>query len=57
MFVDENDNGKLDANAIGMPIEPYAFSNDASGSFGPPSFAQAKFVVGKEKTTHVITLK
>ncbi|MCY7389601.1 MAG: DUF2141 domain-containing protein [Burkholderiales bacterium] len=57
MYVDENNNGKLDANGIGIPIEPYAFSNDASGAFGPPSFAQAKFVVGKEKTTHVINLK
>ena len=57
MYVDENNNGKLDANAIGIPIEPYAFSNDASGAFGPPSFEQAKFVVGKDKTTHVINLK
>ena len=57
MYVDENSNGKLDANAIGIPIEPYAFSNDASGAFGPPSFEQARFVVGKDKTTHVINLK
>ncbi len=57
MFVDENNNGKLDANAIGMPIEPYAFSNGAMGNFGPPTFAQAKFVVGKDNMTHVITLK
>ncbi len=57
MFVDENNNGKLDANAIGMPVEPYAFSNGAMGNFGPPSFAQAKFVVGKDNMTHVITLK
>ena len=57
MYVDENNNGKLDANAIGIPIEPYAFSNDASGTFGPPTFEQAKFVVGKDKTTHVINLK
>lgn len=57
MFVDENNNGKLDANALGMPIEPYAFSNDAMGNFGPPSFAQAKFIVGKDNVIHVINLK
>ena len=57
MFVDENNNGKLDTNAIGMPIELFAFSNGAMGNFGPPSFAEAKFIVGKDNMTHVITLK
>lgn len=57
LFVDENSNGKMDTNAIGIPIEAYGFSNDASGNFGPPSFEQAKFVVGKDKTAITITLK
>ena len=57
LFIDENNNGKLDSNAIGIPIEPYAFSNDASGSFGPPSFDKAKFVLGKDDIKHVITIK
>lgn len=57
LFIDENSNNKLDTNAVGMPIEPYAFSNDASGSFGPPSFDKAKFVLGKDDIKHVITIK
>ncbi len=57
LFVDENSNGKMDSNAIGIPTEPFAFSNDAFGSFGPPSFEQAKFSVGKENKTIVITIK
>ena len=57
LFIDENSNGKLDTNAVGMPIEPYAFSNDASGTFGPPSFDKAKFVLGKDDKKHVITIK
>lgn len=57
LFVDENSNGKLDSNAIGIPIEPYAFSNDASGNFGPPTFEQAKFVVGKDSKSIVINIK
>ncbi|MEO8590991.1 MAG: DUF2141 domain-containing protein [Flavobacteriales bacterium] len=44
-FHDVNDNGKLDTNWIGIPSEPYGFSNDAMGTFGPPSFEQAGFVV------------
>ena len=56
-FVDENSNRRLDTNAIGIPTEPYGFSNDASGNFGPPTFEQAKFVVGKNHQTLTITLK
>lgn len=42
---DLNDNKRLDMNAIGMPTEPYGFSNNASGTFGPPSFEAAKLVL------------
>lgn len=35
---DENANGKMDKNFLGMPKEGYAFSNDARASFGAPSF-------------------
>jgi uncharacterized protein (DUF2141 family) len=40
---DENENGKMDFNFLGMPLEGYGFSNDASALFGPPSFANAAF--------------
>jgi len=42
-FHDENQNGKLDTNFIGLPTEDYCASRDARGSFGPPSFSDAKF--------------
>lgn len=41
LFQDANGNGRLDMNAMGMPIEPFGFSNDAAGQFGPPKFEQA----------------
>jgi uncharacterized protein (DUF2141 family) len=41
VYQDENRNGKLDKNFLGMPTEPYGFSNDARGSMGPPSFDAA----------------
>jgi uncharacterized protein (DUF2141 family) len=40
---DENKNGKLDKNLVGIPKEGYGFSNDAKGTFGPPSFDKATF--------------
>jgi uncharacterized protein (DUF2141 family) len=42
-FHDENSNGKLDSNFVGMPTEDYCASRDARGTFGPPSFDDAKF--------------
>jgi uncharacterized protein (DUF2141 family) len=41
LYQDANGNGKLDMNAMGMPTEPYGFSNNASGQYGPPKFEQA----------------
>lgn len=38
VFHDENDNGELDANLLGIPTEGYGFSNDAPATFGPPKF-------------------
>lgn len=41
LFQDANSNGRLDMNAMGIPVEPFGFSNDAVGQFGPPKFEQA----------------
>src|SRR5262245_44204094 len=38
-FQDINGNGKLDKNFLGIPKEPYGFSNGARGSVGPPRFS------------------
>jgi uncharacterized protein (DUF2141 family) len=40
---DENMNGKLDANWLGIPTEGYGFSNDAKAVLSAPSFAAARF--------------
>jgi uncharacterized protein (DUF2141 family) len=40
---DENVNGKLDVNALGIPKEGYGFSNDVKAWFGAPSFETASF--------------
>jgi uncharacterized protein (DUF2141 family) len=40
---DENANGKLDRNFIGIPREVVGASNDAKGHMGPPKFNAASF--------------
>jgi uncharacterized protein (DUF2141 family) len=46
-FHDENDNGLLDANALGVPTEGYGFSNNAQGFLSAPSFAAAAVTLGQ----------
>jgi len=40
---DENDNLSLDTGLFGIPKEGFCFSNDAMGTFGPPSYESASF--------------
>lgn len=42
-YHDKNRNGQLDKGMFGVPTEVYGFSNNARGTFGPPSFDDAKF--------------
>lgn len=44
LFQDENQNGQIDMNALGVPVEPYGFSNN-QGRSGQPSFEEAKVVL------------
>ena len=56
-FADENSNGKLDTNFIGIPTERYGFSNNAMGLMGPPSFDAASVRVENERKTIAIKLR
>ena len=46
-FHDKNNNGKMDFNENGMPLEDYGASNN-NMDFGPPSFLDSKFTVIEE---------
>jgi uncharacterized protein (DUF2141 family) len=54
---DENRNGKLDTNFLGMPKEGVGASNNPRSRFGPPSFDSAKFTVDKNENEIVINLR
>lgn len=45
VFHDLNGNGKLDSNGLGIPMEPFAFSNEAKAMFSAPKFEAASFKV------------
>jgi uncharacterized protein (DUF2141 family) len=56
VFHDENDNGRLDENAWGVPTEGYGFSNNAQGFLAAPSFAAAEITLGEENRSIAISL-
>ena len=56
VYHDENKNGKLDKNYLGIPTEAYGFSNNARRTFSAPSFEEAAIDL-KSDLTISITLK
>lgn len=44
VYHDINNNGKLDRNGLGIPKEPYAFSNNPSAKWQAPTFSEIAFV-------------
>ena len=55
-FHDENGNGDLDVNVLGIPKEGYGFANDPPSSFGPPEFEEAAVTVGRASATAALTM-
>jgi len=57
VFQDLDGDGKLTKNTIGIPVEPFGFSNDARGVFGPPSFSSAALMISKDTDTVSIKVR
>lgn len=55
IYHDANNSGKLNTNFFGIPTESYGFSNNAMGTFGPPSFQETSFTV--EVGTKIVPIK
>jgi uncharacterized protein (DUF2141 family) len=50
---DLNGNGKVDSNFVGMPKEPWAFSNNATGRLGPAKWQDAKFEISGDTAVEI----
>lgn len=55
-FHDVDGDGKLGTNPFGIPTEPFGFSNDAKGAFGPAAWGDAAFDAPSGETTAPITI-
>jgi uncharacterized protein (DUF2141 family) len=49
VFHDENLNGKMDTNFVGMPVEGYGMSNNPKKRMGRPSFDETNFQMNQPK--------
>ena len=56
-FHDENSNGKMDKNLLGIPRERYGFSNNVRAILGPPKWEKAKFSIRNPTTEISIEVK
>ncbi len=57
VFQDLNLDGKMNFNMLGIPTEPYGFSNDSRGLFGPPAWSNAAFRFAGADAVHRIRVK
>lgn len=53
IFHDKNNNGKLDKNAFGIPLEPYGFSQNARARFSAPPYNDAKIVLDGNQSIEI----
>ena len=56
-FQDVNGNDKMDTSWIGLPLEPFGFSQDAKPFLSKPSFDDVKFVLVAGENNQVIHLQ
>lgn len=57
VFQDTNDNRKLDTNLLGIPTEPYGFSQNAIGNMGRPDFAAAAVELSEQDERLMIDIE
>jgi uncharacterized protein (DUF2141 family) len=52
-YHDLNGNGRLDTNLLGVPTEPYGFSNNVRPKFRAPTWDEARFFFSGKNTPSI----
>jgi uncharacterized protein (DUF2141 family) len=55
-FLDENNNGKLDTNSLGIPKERFGFSRNPRIFSGPPTYEECEINIERENEIFEIEL-
>ncbi len=56
VYHDIDGDGRMNMNAFGIPTEPYAASNNAPSTMGPPAWADAVFEVTADGARQTISI-
>lgn len=56
VYQDENNNGDLDRNGVGLPKEPYAFSKDFKPTVKAPDFSDCSVTYSEESNTVTVNM-
>ena len=54
VIYDEDNNGRLNKGFLGIPTELVGFSNNARGTFGPPTFKETSFQLSEKKAIEIV---
>ena len=57
IFHDENDNGEMDRNWLGLPTEPWAFSGEPKTRLRLPVFDEVKFIFEQGMEEQAVRLR
>ena len=57
IYHDVNNNGKLDKNYLGIPAEPYAFSNNPKAKWRSPTFDETQIELSSQQKNLSVELK
>ena len=53
MYHDENSDHKMNTNFLGIPKEPYGFSNNVKPKMSAPKYEDCKFNLSEDQTLHI----
>jgi uncharacterized protein (DUF2141 family) len=53
VFHDKDTNGKIKKNLLGIPTEPYGFSNNIKPKLSAPPFEKTKFLLASDTTVSI----
>src|ERR1700761_6595855 len=56
-YQDVNCNDKMDPTGLGLPLEPYGFSNDAHPVLSKPRFSKVKFTLHAGEQSQILHLQ
>ena len=53
LYHDKNSDANLNQSLIGIPKEPFGFSNNLKPKFAKPTFEEAKFILAEDRVIHI----